>query len=178
MSEPVFRQWVQEYTRDVYRYYQCNLRLSPELAEELTHKTFVAVWTSMSNFEERSSPKTWILSIARNIGKKAFRTQQRQQMSSEVRQTMKEETAGWSTLHYNPEDLLEEKQNRELLWDIIDSLSEKKREIFKLRYIQQFTIDELVELLGEPRETVRSRLRYARDEVKEKWFRKTKNSHR
>ena len=178
MSKTVFRQWVRDYTPDVYRYYQYNLRLSSEIAEELTHKSFVAVWTSMPNFEERSSPKTWIMSIARNIGKKAFRTQQRQSMSPEVRSSMQEETATWRTLHQDPEYLLEEKQNREMLWRIIDTLSEKKREIFKLRYIQQLTIDELVEILAEPRETIRSRLRYARDEVKEKWLRKTKSSHR
>ena len=71
-----FRSWAEQYTEDVYRYFYCNLRLTAEESEELTQRTFVTAWESIERFEERSSPKTWLLGIARMMRLKFFTQRQ------------------------------------------------------------------------------------------------------
>lgn len=160
---------------DVYRYFDCNLGLAADVADELTHQTFIAVWESLDSFQERSSPKGWILGIARNIGRSAFRTKRRLALNDALHEDLRRETSQWGPGASTPQELLERKRNFEALEDIVATLPEKKREVFELRYLQQFSVDELAVLLDEPKETIRSRLRFAREEVKVRWIQKTKN---
>ena len=159
---------------DVYRYFDCNLGLESDVADELTHQTFIAVWESMDSYQERSSPKSWILGVARNIGRSAFRTSRRLALDDALHEDLRRETSLWGADTHSPQELLEKKRNFELLEEIVAMLPKKKREVFELRYIQHFSVDELAVLLDEPKETIRSRLRFARDEVKVRWIQRTK----
>lgn len=176
MSEELYQSWVQKYSEDVYQYFSCHLKLSVEQSEELTHQTFIAAWKSMETYAGLSSTKAWLIGIARNIGRKSFHQQQRIAISDDMERELREETSSWGAHSHTPEQLLQKKQDYELLHGIVSQLPEKKREVFTLRYIQQLSVDDLVELLDEPKETIRSRLRFAREEVKRKWARRINQS--
>lgn len=174
MDERAFREWIESYTADIYRYFRYNLGLTEDTSQELAHKTFVEAWASMDSFAQRSGVKSWLMGIARNVGRKYFRHKQRKQIGAELAQQLHNESAWRASEAQNPEELLQAKRNQARLAEVIASLSAKKQEIFNLRYMQQMTIDELVTLLEEPRETLRSRLRAARQEVKLGWMEKTR----
>jgi RNA polymerase sigma factor (sigma-70 family) len=54
------------YRDDVYRYL-LSLTHNPTLSEDLLSETFVNAITSLDNFKGKSSVKTWLFAIARNL---------------------------------------------------------------------------------------------------------------
>lgn len=54
------------YKQDIY-IYLLSLTCNPTLSEDLLSETFVKAITSIGNFKGKSSVKTWLFSIARNL---------------------------------------------------------------------------------------------------------------
>lgn len=54
------------YKQDVYRYL-LSLTHNPTLAEDLLSETFVRAISSLADFKGKSSVKTWLFSMARNV---------------------------------------------------------------------------------------------------------------
>ncbi|MFN0202419.1 MAG: sigma-70 family RNA polymerase sigma factor [Bacteroidia bacterium] len=54
--------WVEHYTNELYSwaYYKTSEAM---LAEDLVQETFLAAFQNFSNFQKKSSPKTWLFSI-------------------------------------------------------------------------------------------------------------------
>jgi RNA polymerase sigma factor (sigma-70 family) len=61
----VFEKWVQKYSDSLYSwaYFKTS---SKESAEDLVQETFIAGYKSFDKFENRSQPKTWLMSILNN----------------------------------------------------------------------------------------------------------------
>ncbi|TNE47962.1 MAG: sigma-70 family RNA polymerase sigma factor [Deltaproteobacteria bacterium] len=169
LPQEQFCKWVALYEPDVQRFFRYVQGLNEDMVEELTHQTFVTAWCAFPRFQRRSCVKTWLLGIARNIARQTYRTNSRKFISEEMAEELRKSIQLRRSLHTSPEHLLEEKQARERLHAIVQSLSPKSRTAFVLRYFQQMTINEMSLMLGEPRETLRSRLRVARAEVKIQW---------
>jgi RNA polymerase sigma-70 factor (ECF subfamily) len=66
-----------------------------------------------------------------------------------------------------PESLVERRQLRKLLDDVVDGMHESLRAVFRLYEFEEMTGNEIASLLGVPRGTVASRLRAARAQVRE-----------
>lgn len=64
------------YKQDVYTYL-LSLTKHPTLAEDLLQDTFVRAISSIHTFEGRSSVKTWLFSIARNVWLEMIRKEKR-----------------------------------------------------------------------------------------------------
>lgn len=58
-------QWVSEYGDDLYSwaFYKTS---NKEVAEDLTQETFIAAFSNIDKFQEKSEPKTWLFSILKN----------------------------------------------------------------------------------------------------------------
>ena len=56
------QQWVESYADDLYRwaFHKTNQK---EVAEDLVQETFLAAFSSLDSFQEKSKPKTWLFSI-------------------------------------------------------------------------------------------------------------------
>jgi RNA polymerase sigma factor (sigma-70 family) len=61
----VFEKWIQKYSDSLYSwaYFKTS---SKESAEDLVQETFIAGYKSFDKFENRSQPKTWLMSILNN----------------------------------------------------------------------------------------------------------------
>jgi RNA polymerase sigma-70 factor (ECF subfamily) len=65
-----------------------------------------------------------------------------------------------------PERVLSEFERRRQLQLALDDLPEEQREVLLLRLEQELTLEEIAEVTGAGRETVKSRLRYAMDKLR------------
>lgn len=61
-----------EYKQDIYNYL-LSITHDPTLSEDLLSETFVKAICSIGSFKERSSIKTWLLSIARHLWLQSLR---------------------------------------------------------------------------------------------------------
>lgn len=65
-GDKMVEQWFELYADDVYSFLAYMVR-DRELAKDLTQETFIKAMKGVNSFRADSSPKTWLLTIARNV---------------------------------------------------------------------------------------------------------------
>lgn len=120
-----------------------------EIAEDLTHDTFVRVKYSIDRFKGKSSYYTWIISIARNVTYDYLR---RKKLIQFVPILSSNTPVDVNT----PVDYLYRKENVQELYQAIKKLKLVYQEIIILRYIQELSIEETASILGWTQSKVKS----------------------
>jgi RNA polymerase sigma-70 factor (ECF subfamily) len=150
------------YARHSVKAYRFVLRLVGDAskAEDIVSEVFLDVWRQADRFEGRSQVGTWILAIARF---KAL-TARRQRRDEPLDQTMIETVADSAD---NPETCMQTKDEGALLRSCIAQLSVDHRAVIDLVYYHGKSVEEAADILGVPRNTVKTRMFYARKRIGE-----------
>ena len=145
------------YNRHRVRVFRFAVRLVDDAAsaEDIVSEAFVEVWRQADRFEGRSSVSTWIMSIARF---KALSVRRRR-LEVEVNENLAETVADQCS---SPEQILLETDRRAQLRACLSQLSPDHREIIDLVYYHDKTIEEVAAIVGVPKNTVKTRMFYAR----------------
>ena len=137
-------------------YRLCLLLLSdPHLAEDAVQDTMLKAWRGLDNIEARASEKTWLTTIAVNVCRDYRRLC-----------WYRRRLDGGELLEQIPAPPDAEPQDDEILRQVL-ALAPKYREPVLLYYWQQLTIPEIAALLHEKENTVSTRLRRARAQLKQ-----------
>jgi RNA polymerase sigma-70 factor (ECF subfamily) len=145
-------QFVIEHYEAIFRFLR-NLTGSKEDAEDLTQQTFLRAWEALPSFRGDSSLSTWLHSIAYREYTHWLRSR-REFVPLDKIVDMPDEQA-----NQNLEAVL-------LRWAIY-RLDPEHREVFVLYYVQGFSVSEIAKIIGVPAGTVKSRLFFARQKLKE-----------
>lgn len=133
-------------------------------AEEL----YQDVWQKVIQARERYRPEakftTWLYQIAHNRLTDHWRAQQHRPAAGEDAMERAEQVPDPQT----PERQLSSFEERRRLQLALEELPQDQREAVMLRLEQELTLEEIAEITGVGRETVKSRLRYALDKLREK----------
>lgn len=122
----------------------------PQLAEELVQRVMTRLWRTSGRYDpRRSSVRTWVFTIARNVAVDLYRSQPRAERPAD---------ADWRG---TPPDELDAMLRAETMRMALDRLSDDHREVLELGYFQGLTQVEISERLGLPLGTVKSRTFYA-----------------
>jgi RNA polymerase sigma-70 factor (ECF subfamily) len=145
------------YNRHRVRVFRFAIRLVEDVAsaEDVVSEAFIEVWRQADRFEGRSSVSTWIMSIARFKALSVRRRRQEIELDEKVAETVADQ---YST----PEQILLETDRRAQLRVCLSQLSPDHREIIDLVYYHDKTIEEVAEIVGVPKNTVKTRMFYAR----------------
>lgn len=132
-----------------------------EVASDLTQEVFITVYEKLDTFQQRSSFKTWIFTIAVNKSKDYLKSwHHRNLVMNEKIFFLKKDSAK------GPEEyVLQANENSDLtalIWD----LPLKYREILLLHYYQDLSIKEISEMLRLSIGTVKTRLYRGQDKLK------------
>lgn len=140
-----------EHSSYVYRI-ALFLSKSPTLAEDITQDTFLQVFRKYSNYDPAKPITPWIYKITLNITRKALRKQKWLHLVKEV--PAKESS------NYVEDKILHNEMGEEL-WQEINKLTLKSREIIVLHYYLGLKLNEIAVTLGIPLGTCKSRLNTA-----------------
>ena len=145
------------YNRHHVRVFRFATRLLGDAtaAEDVVSEAFMEVWRQADRFEGRSTVSTWIMSIARF---KAL-SMRRRRPDVELDEKLVETVADRSS---TPEEAVLEMDRSAQLRGCLMQLSPDHREIVDLVYYHDKTIDEVAEIIGVPKNTVKTRMFYAR----------------
>jgi RNA polymerase sigma-70 factor (ECF subfamily) len=136
----------------------------PMLAEEATQDTFLKIWSrSRQYLVERGPFLPWLLTIARRVALDRLRLEARRPVLSDSNDP--EEI--WQTIP-NGDSLSEENRWRSMHF-AVQSLSTEHRQVIELAYYQGMSQSEIAEVLGWPLGTVKTRLRAAMEQLRQKW---------
>jgi len=159
-----FTQLVGRYEKELYHFLVKFLGQA-SLAEEAFQEAFLQVHLSVDRFETDRRFRPWLYTIAANKARDMLRSRARRPtVQVTVRDDDDSDSDLWAHLlrdETTPENLLEQKEQKEHVQRIIAAMPERFREILIMAYFQQLSYKEMAEALQVPLGTVKSRLHAA-----------------
>jgi RNA polymerase sigma-70 factor, ECF subfamily len=145
------------YNRHRIRVFRFATRLVDDVsaAEDVASEAFIEVWRQAGRFEGRSSVSTWIMSILRFKALSARRRRPEAELDMKLAATVPDPSL-------SPEQIVLETDRRVQLRACLSQLSPDHRAIIDLVYYHDKTIEEVAEIVGAPKNTVKTRMFYAR----------------
>jgi len=163
-EKKLFYELVKPYQGRVYSAALAVLRNEAD-AEDAAQEAILKAFTHIKQFRAEARVSTWLIQIAVNEA-----LMRRRRAHSEIMEPIGErqeedgnytprDFADWREI---PSEALERKEIRQKLAEAVAMLTQKYREVFILRDVQQLSIEESAEVLGISRASVKTRLLRAR----------------
>lgn len=130
--------------------------------DDAVQEVFVIVHRRLSEFEGRSSIKTWLFGIVRNVSREARRTIRRKS-PHDAKGALADPELLTAAAEEQPDRIAERSAENRVLHELLERLDDDKREVFVLAELEQFSVPEIAEAVGCNVNTAYSRLRLARE---------------
>ncbi len=131
------------------------------LAADIVDEAMIEIWKSAGSFSGRSQPSTWIHSIAR------YRLIGYLRKNKEVLQSDGSEWDNFEDESLLPDEVMMLSERNKRIIQCLKKLSKKHREVVELVYYKEFSIKHIASMLSISENTVKTRLFYARNKLKE-----------
>jgi RNA polymerase sigma-70 factor (ECF subfamily) len=158
-DQAALRALIARYQLRVFRFI-IRLVRNEALAEELTNEVFHEAWRNAERFEGRSSPQTWLLSIAHNRAVSQLRKRREESWNEDEAREIADDDD-------TPEVTAQKTDKAAIMRACLADLSPEHREIVDLVYYHEQSIAEASSVLGIPEATVKTRMFYARKKLSE-----------
>lgn len=157
------------YEKRVYQYVY-TLVYDAALAEEIVGDTMVAVWRGAGTFTATSRVSTWIFGIARHKALDAIRRTSRHRQ----REVELDGAADMPNPLDRPDEGLFRDELAAITQRALTALSREHQEILRLVFYEELPYEEISVLLAIPVNTVKTRVYYAKQRLKEQLERQGK----
>ena len=146
-------------------------------AEDLLQEVFLRLWTHSDRWEGRGTLEAWLFGIATNLALNHVRSaRRRKQQPLPVQPPTADDDddsplPGWmiDAAALGPDQIAAQAELRDRVNDLLDELPDDKRQLLRLAYANQMNLQDIADLLGVPKGTVKSRLHHARKNMAQKW---------
>ena len=150
--------------RHMSRVYNFVYRLVPKNVDvdDIVSETFFKVWKNLKKFRAGENFTTWLFTIARNTAYDKLRKHRDTAFSdfnNEDGENFIENTFA-DTEPLAPE-ILERAENEKIVEKLLEQIPANYREVLLLRYVNEFTFDDIGKILKKPLDTVKSQHRRA-----------------
>jgi RNA polymerase sigma-70 factor (ECF subfamily) len=142
------------------------------VAEDMMQETFLRLVKSADAYERQAKFTTWLYTIARNLCVDQSRRQKHRRAQSLDAPVGDDDGAALIEMVADPSNMGQDRKaiSRELagkMQKAIAALPDEQREIFLLREVSDLQFNEIAEIVGVPENTVKSRMRYALEKLRE-----------
>jgi len=167
-----FVELVRRHNRPIYNFVLRQLRV-PSVAEDVTQDVFMRLVQNAAEFKHEARFLTWLYTIARNLCIDQLRkASHRRHASLDQPPSGPSDTPlGESVADPNPQASAERNalsaEVRSSIVKAVDSLPDDQREVFLLREVANLPFRDIAEITGVGENTVKSRMRYALDRLKD-----------
>jgi RNA polymerase sigma-70 factor (ECF subfamily) len=145
----------------LHRFLQRQVR-DAALADELFQDVWQRVVASRASWRPDAAFATWLYRIAHNRLNDHWRAAKHRPPAP----ADADQRAARVPDPHTPERILSDFEQRRRLQLAMDELPEEQREVLLLRLERELSLEEIAEITGVGRETVKSRLRYAMDKLR------------
>jgi len=157
-----FAALVDRYMPTVYKFtyrYVGNADATNDIVQDV----FIKVWKNIRKFDPEKNFKTWLLTIAKNTALDAVKKKKAVLFSriEEGETDLDTFLAPYVNGPDLPDELLERKQTKANLEQILQNLSPSYRSVLFLRYTEHLKFREIADTLQEPIDTIKSKHRRA-----------------
>ena len=166
-----FRLLVEKYQEGVFNLLLRMTKNSHD-AEDLAQEAFLKAFKNLHKYKEQFPFKNWIFTIASNLCKNKFI---RDKIISFIpfvnKKDEKEMEIQMPSANSGPVKETEDKEWSDIFAKLVETLPKKYREVFYLRYAEEFSYMEIVKITGLPAGTVETILYRAKRELLERFSR-------
>lgn len=129
-------------------------------AEDVAQEVFMTIYRNLKTFRGESALKTWIYRITLNTA-----INRAKKLSKDNKQTMikHSDNIAASQLSSEPEGEDKKEEKEKMIVGLLDTLNPDQRACIVLRNLEGFSYQEIAETLNIPINTVRSRIKRARE---------------
>lgn len=147
-------------------------------AEDLVQEAFLRLWTSAEQWDGRGNFKSWFFRIARNLALNYLRTLRRRKQQplemppddfDDADESAPDPDWMIDTSIRSPNAMLEQAEQSNLLWRLVEELPDDKREVLHLVYQKEMNLRDVAAEIGVPEGTVKSRLHYSIRRLAQEW---------
>jgi len=110
-------------------------------SEDIMQNVFLKVWNALDNFREDSGLYTWLYRIAFNETQ-TFLSRENKRRTSDMDPPLFENSISVEGRNVSPEEI------ESMLYRALDTLPEKQRLVFELKYFDDLKFDEVSEITG------------------------------
>ncbi len=162
-----FGQLVERYTQMVKRIAIGKIA-NEEIARELVQETFLHAYLSLSHLRDNLRFKSWLYGMTLNVCRSYLREQKTPVLSLEdIMGGMYYDISDIPGMMEDPQTLIEEHELQRFVFDAVQSLSPKDREVTLLFYYEEMDLKEIATMLGISVVAVKGRLHRARQQLRE-----------
>ncbi len=152
--------------REIVMYTIFNIVKNREVAEDLSSEVFIKIHQKIETFKENISLEMWIKTIAINTSIDFIRRTRKEMRDiyiddNEIKLDLNEPDGK------TPESILINKEHKDLLYDAIDSLGERTKEILLLRLIENKSYIEIANEMNISVGTVKHSLHKYKNKIKQ-----------
>ncbi len=147
-------------------------------AEDLVQEVFLRVWTRAEQWNGQGEFKGWLFRIATNLALNHLRTVRRRRQEpleippdefDDEEERLPDPDWMVDVSSHGPEVMVEQAEQSQLLWQLVDELPQEKREVLHLIYQREMALREAAIELGIPEGTVKSRLHHSIKHLAREW---------
>lgn len=149
----------EKYSKQVYRTAYI-LTKSKTLAEDITQETFIRAFSKINLFKEGKSFNSWLYTITLNVSKNILKRQKWVNFFCPLEEN--EPSGDYNTLEFT----YEHKERDRLMKEVIDRLPFKQKEVIILKYYNNFSQEEISDILAIPVGTVKSRIHTGLEKIR------------
>lgn len=144
-------------------------------ADDIVQEVFVKVWKNLAKFDQQKKFSTWLYAIAKNTAydwlkrKKALPFSVFESAdSSNFLEIIEDQTI------LNSTELWQKMDNAKDAQQFLNSLSPEMKTIFLLHFQQGFSLTEIAEIFGQPKNTIKSQYRRTLFSLRKQFLAKSK----
>jgi RNA polymerase sigma-70 factor (ECF subfamily) len=169
-----FAELVRRHSRPIYNFVLRQLRV-PSVAEDVTQDVFMRLVQNAAEFKHEARFLTWLYAIARNLCIDQLRKLSHRRHASLDQPTTDADANGRAlgesiadpSPHTSAERNALSSEVRSSIVKAVDALPDDQREVFLLREVANLPFRDIAEITGVGENTVKSRMRYALDRLKD-----------
>jgi RNA polymerase sigma-70 factor (ECF subfamily) len=150
---------VATYEQRIFRFHLVSVR-DRDVAQTLTQDTFLRAWNARSSFRGDCAISTWLMRIALNLVRDHTRTD-RFRFWKRVSETAIDVSDISSHVPHRDSSLesrLIANEQLTLVWESVAQLSERQRNVFLLRFLDELELSEIATITSLPVSTVKTHL--------------------
>ncbi len=164
-DENAFASLVRKYRQQVHAFARRKIK-DFQIAEDITQETFLQVYQKLETLDDPTLFSQWLYTIANHLCIAWFRQNRLQTEPLEEVCILGIETEPYSRYVASEHAKIASEAQRDLVEKLLRKLKESDREVITLHYFEEMTSSEIGELLGVSENTIKSRIRRARQQLK------------
>lgn len=128
---------VKQYSKELYWFIR-RMVLSHDDAHDILQNMWAKAWSGLSNYRGDASVKSWLYTIARNETYNFIKSSKKNPITCTEDILLQEQASGY----FDGEAFMK------YLYIAMDTLPDRQKEVFTLKYFQEKKYEEIVEILG------------------------------